>query len=384
MAKVDLTEAPASPKSEMNSMKIAIKVLSQSDLSFFAVHHDSAKQRAIDLNSQVFIERFYPGLRNASAQVIFPLVLIGPGGKVAHRLTRMAMRSLHAKNWLIKGEPIYHPDEESGHYRKLTEGDFAIMVFEGNGRPQAVTLVLVSATEDAKLHAAMVERFERPANSALFEVSGAAIAHLRVTTLKEYSANEHPLDSLLSRDTVEDVLFGSDSPVSVGSSGHSVAVAPEDLRRQLLAAAETRQQGEELFAAWLTSTGHEEDDFEWISQSHARSVYAHEVYAARWLNGAPHVFVTVKTTRAHFEQPIHMSMAELRFAVRVENYRIARLYNLDGTTPRLRILTGVQPVAARLVERLGSLPDGVTADSLQLDPGLFEVELEAKLPTQLS
>jgi hypothetical protein len=36
------------------------------------------------------------------------------------------------------------------------------------------------------------------------------------------------------------------------------------------------------------------------------------------------------------------------------------------------------------VERLGTLPEGVTADSLQFDPGLFEVELEANLPTQLN
>jgi hypothetical protein len=176
-------------------MKIAIKVLSQSDLSFFAAHHDSSKQRAIELNSEVFIERFYPGLRDASAQVIFPLVLLGPGGKMAHRLTRMAMRSFRAKNWLITGEPIYDPDEEPDRYRKLAQKDFAIMFFEGTGRPQAVTLILVSA----------------------------------------------------------------------------------------------------------------------------------EVYAASWLDGAPHVFVAVKTTCLHSERPIHMSIAELRFAAQAKSYRIARL-----------------------------------------------------------
>jgi hypothetical protein len=347
-------------------MKIALKILSLSDLSLFEAHRDVAKQRSLELNSEIFIDRFYPGLRESSAQVIFPLVLIGPGGKMAHCLTRMAMRSLHAKNWLIRGEPIYDPDEDPGRYLKLTAGDFAIMAFEGNGRPQTVTLILVSATEDTKLHATIAHRFELRANSTMFEVSGGAIAHLRDSTLNEYVGNEHPLDSLLSRDTIEDVLFG-------------VALSPEDLRRQLLTAAETQQQGEEHFEAWLTDTGHGENDFKWISQAHARSAYGHEVYAARWLNSAPHVFVTVKTTRMQFERPLHMSIAELRFAARTESYRIARLYNLDGTTPKLRILTGVQTVAARIVGDLGALPYGVTADSLQLDPGLFEVEFEAKL-----
>jgi hypothetical protein len=62
------------------------------------------------------------------------------------------------------------------------------------------------------------------------------------------------------------------------------------------------------------------------------------------------------------------------------NYRIARPYEVDGETPKLRILTGVQAVAARLIETLAALPDAVTADSLRLDPGVFEVELGTNLP----
>ena len=366
-------------------MKMAVKVLSQPDLSLFAAHQNLSKRRAIELNSDIFIDQFYPGLRDSYEKVIFSLVLIGPGAKPAHRLTRMVVRSLRAKSWHIKGEPIHDPDEEPGRYRTLMEGDFALILFEGHERPQAVTLILVSAAEDAPLHAAIADRFELLTRRTLIETSGAALDHLRATILTDGAGTQHPLDWLLSRDTIEDVLFGISAPAPANAAAfhHPVAVSPEDLRRHLLAATETGQHGEELFEAWLTATGHEEDDFTWASQSHARSAYDYAVHAARWLNGSPHVFVNVKTTRVQFERPIHLSIAELHFAARTENYRIARLYNIDGETPKLRILTGVQTVVSRIIERLDTLPDGVTADSLRLDPGLFEVELEAKLQASL-
>jgi hypothetical protein len=170
------------------------------------------------------------------------------------------------------------------------------------------------------------------------------------------------------RDTVEEVLFGTGAP-------HS----PEDLRRQLLSAHELALRGEELFGAWLTAIGHTDDGFEWISQTHPRSAYHYEVHAARWLEGAPRVFVGVKTTRASFEQPLHMSVPELHFAVETENYRIARLYDVAGEAPKLRILTGVQAVATRIIGKLSALPGGASAESLRIEPSSFEAELTTTL-----
>lgn len=351
----------------MTRTKIAIRVLAPSDLSFFKAHAPPSKQRAFDL-SDLFINKFYPGLRGAHEPVLFSVALIGPGARGAHRLTRMATCSLGTRNWRIQGEPIHDPADEPGRYGKLAENDFAIMAFEGNERPQAVTLILVSAEEDTELHAAIADRFELPTKPTVREVSATAILHLRASTLGAYTDTSHPLDALSFLDTVEEVLFGAGLPQP-----------PEDLRRQLLSAHEASQHGEALFGAWLTATGHTDDDFVWISQTHSRSAYHYEVHAARWLESTPHVFINVKTTRASFEQPLHMSISELRFAARTENYRIARLYDVAGEAPKLRILTGVQAVAARIIEKLNALPDGTSAESLRLEPGVFETELTATL-----
>ena len=296
-------------------MKTAFKVLTRADLSLLKTHRSLSKQRAFRL------------------------------------------------------EPIHDPAEDPGRYDKLSENDFALVAFDGRERPQAVTLILVSSVEDAELHATLADRFEAHTANAARAVSEAAVAHLRANTIGAYPHAQHPLDALISPDTLEEVLFttGVTSP------------SPTEVRQQLDAAEETRQRGEELFGVWLTTTGHPEEDFVWVSYNHACSPFDYEVYTARWLNAAPHVFVTVKTTRGPFEQPLHMSRAELHFAARTENQRIARVYKVDGETPKLRILTGVQAVAARIVESLDVLPDGVTADSLQIDPGVFEVELETPL-----
>ncbi|MFE8604062.1 hypothetical protein [Archangium violaceum] len=365
----------------MSETKIAIKVLTWPDLSFFKVHSMRSTQRAISLNHEIFIERFYPGLQRSHDQVLFPLLIVGPGVRPAHRLTRMTMRALGSRNWHIKGESIHEPAEEPGRYGKLADNDFAIMAFEGNERPRAVTLTLVSAAEDAELHAAIAERFELPAKHLMIEVSETAMAHLRASTMGAYRDREHPLDAFISGDTIEDILFDTGALASTNAHTHSQTgiLSPEDWHRRILAAEETRQRGKEFFGAWLTATGHIDDDFQWVSQARPRSAYDYEVHAAKWLEGAPPVFVHVRATRASFERPIHMNLSELLFTAKKENCRIARLYDIESATPKLRMLTDIHAIARQLIETLNALPDRVTANSLQLDPGLFAVELQAKI-----
>ena len=365
----------------MNSNKIAIKVLTASDLSFFKVHLQLSKQKAINLNSDIFIDRFYPGLKGAQEPVVFPFTVIGPGGKAPHQLTRKALRSPGAKNWRLNGEFIHDPDGEPGRYDGLAPNDFAVMTFEGSVQPKAVTLVLVSASGDNKLRAAIASIFEFTGRNTMVEVSGAIIADLRAATIDAYAAGAHPFDALVLHDTLEEVLFDDTSPTPAGtvSSGRSVTMSPQDLHRQLLAAEEIGQLGEELFGSWLSARGHGEDDFEWVSLTHARSAFDYEVHTARWLENAPHVLVDVKTTRGPFERPVHMSIAELRFAAKRNDYRIARLYGIGSPTPRVRILTGVQPLAESIVASLGALPAGVVADSVQIKPDAFVVELDEEL-----
>ncbi|WNZ62425.1 hypothetical protein QEG98_00795 [Myxococcus sp. MxC21-1] len=363
-------------------MKIAIKALTASDLSFFKAHVERSKQKAINLNSDVFIDRFYPGLRGSFEQVNFPLSIIGPGGRAAHRLTRKALRSQGSKNWRLNGEFVFDPDGEPGRYDTLAVNDYGLLAFEGGERPVSVTLVLVSAASDPELHSAIAVRTQGAFSSrnTMIEVPDRLIGDLQAATRAAY-AGEHPLDVISFRDTVEDVLFGELRPTAVAGrqTGRSVSMSPEELWRQLRVAEETGLRGEEYFGVWLASLGHGEDDFEWVSRTHARSAFDYEVYRAKWLGNAPHLFVDVKATRGPFERPLHMSISELRFAAMNDGYRIARLYEMDGRPVRVRMLTGVRAFAAQVLDGLGNLPAGVVADSVQIEPEVFAVEFESVL-----
>ncbi|MCP3136920.1 protein NO VEIN domain-containing protein [Pyxidicoccus xibeiensis] len=361
-------------------MKIAIKPLTASDLSFFKSHAERAGQKAIALDGGVFVDDFYPGLRKSFERVIVSLVVVGPGGRTAHRLTRRVQRSPGPNGWCLGGELICDSDDESGRFDSLAVGDYGVLAFEGAGRPAVVTLVLVSAHDDSQLHEAIATRSIFAERNTLVAVSDSLVAELRAVTEGAYPG-EHPLEVLGLRDTIEDVLFGNTSPVltSRRPSGRSMRMSHEDLRRRILDAEETSQRGEDLFGMWLVATGHGEDDFDWVAQTHVRSAFDYEVRAARWVDGVPHVFVDVKTTRGPCERPLHMSIGELRFAASVDNYRIARVYELGGSPTKLRILSGVKVVAERIIAGLDSLPAGATADSIQIDPGMFDTELEAAL-----
>lgn len=363
-------------------MKVAIKLLTQSDRSFFKVHLRLSKQKAINLNRDVFIDRFYPGLQGVYTTIGFPLSVVGPGGRTAHRLMRKVLRSGGGKNWRLNGEFIYDPDDEPGRYDRLQDNDFAIMAFDGTERPEGLTLVLVSAIEDAPLHEA-ISALGLVGRDSMREVSETFIAELRSKTAGAYVA-DHPLDAIAFRDTIEEVLFGAGDPITAGvpSSGLSAPMTPDELRRQLLTAGETGQRGEALFADWLTSTGHEEGDFDWVALMYARSAFDFEVKAARWISGAPRVFVDVKTSRGPFDSPIHMSIAQIRFAAATPAYRIARIYDFGGAAPKLTLLNGVDGVAASVLEALGSLPQEVMIESLQLPPKLLQVEYVANLPLE--
>jgi hypothetical protein len=116
----------------------------------------------------------------------------------------MALRAFGGRHWYIKGELIHDPAEDPGRYDKLSENDFALVAFDGRGRPHTVPLILISAIEDAKFHALLTERFEFPHATAAREVSEAAIAHLHANTLGAYTHTQHPLAALISPELLEE------------------------------------------------------------------------------------------------------------------------------------------------------------------------------------
>lgn len=355
-------------------MRIAIKELTQSDLSFFKAHLRLSKQKAINLNAEVFIDRFYPTLRNVIDAIPFQISIVGPGGKPAHKLMRKALRSGGAKNWRLNGEFVSDPDDDAGRYDGLKEGDYAILAFEGTIKPEAATLILVSQAKDQELHNAIEGSVQISARHTMVETDDKVIEALRVATLQFY-ATDHPLDALSTCDTIEDVLF-DDATLFVGAPvarARSIPISPAELRRQLAAAEEVGERGEAIFEEWLIQNAVSEDDFTWTSRTHARAAFDFEVAKPSWKEVKVPIYIDVKSTRGGFDRAIHMSVAELKFAASRPEYRIARVYDIDADVPGVILLSGVDVLAEAILISLKDLPSGVKIDSVQLDVGLLTV-----------
>jgi hypothetical protein len=199
---------------------------------------------------------------------------------------------------------------------------------------------------------------------------------------REAYPDGHPLETLLLPDTIEEAVFGSAQTQerTARTDGRGAAVSPLTLRQQLRAAEDTGQQGEEIFNLWL-STGHAEEDYEWVSRTHARATYDFHIRIAKWPGARGSAFfVDVKATRSALETPIHMSMAEIRWAAAHPNHRIARVHSLAGDTPKLSILAGVHEAARAIMDTaVKALPIGVAVDSFELDTSRLMAEFACDL-----
>ncbi len=211
-------------------------------------------------------------------------------------------------------------------------------------------------------------------------ITQADLAALLESTRITYP-QRHPFETLLLPDTVEEAVFGTaqQQKRTAQTDERGAAVSPDALRQQLRAAELTGQQGEEAFNLWLEATGHEEDDFEWVARTHARATHDFHMLGPRWAGASGELFIDVKSTRGAFDAPVHMSMAEIRWAATHPNHRIARVHGL-ATPPRLAILGGVHELAKTLMETVvAGLPEGVAIDAFEIEVGKLPVELTTEL-----
>lgn len=362
----------------MNLSRVAVKQLSASDLTFFAAHFHTpdqrSKQKAINLNADVFVEEFYPGLRDRLAELHFGLTIIGPANAQPYHLSRKALRTQGAKNWRLDGELINDPPDQPARFASLSEDDLAVLAFEGADHPELVTLVLVSRSEDPDLHRAVSAMVTFSGRRTMKAMTPDDLLTLQQQTLLSY-ADGHPFEMLFAADSVEEAVHGSadtQQRVATSRDGRGVAISPDSVRRQAATAGEVGQLGEETFEQWLLATGHDEDEFEWVSQTNGRAAYDFLVNAPRWETTDQPLFVDVKSTRGPHTAPFHMSMAEVRWAAAHEEYRIARVSSLSAVSVRICILTGVSQVCNALLQSvLRSLPQGVAIDSFEIDPDIL-------------
>jgi len=209
-------------------------------------------------------------------------------------------------------------------------------------------------------------------------ISEAVVAEVRTST-KEAYPGFHPVDALLAVDSVEDALFTEGVTPEAIPTGRGLPTTPEELQQRLLAAKETGDAGEALFASWLVQAGHDDTEFEWVSRTYARASYDFIVSTPRWLGDGEQVVVDVKSTRGPFERDIHLSIAEIRYAAKNPRYRIARISGIGTSSLEIAILGNVHDLAARIVASLSNLPDSVEAESVRVGVELLEVELRTEL-----
>ena len=140
--------------------KMALKRLRNSDLTLFEYQFrttSGAKQKAINLNRDIFVDVVYPALSQPIARQRFPvdLYLYGPGLAGEVNLQRKTLKQ--DKNWRLNGELVYNPIDHPNRYDVLQADDLALFEFSEGIYPSTLRIAFLakSLPEDAALHSAL-------------------------------------------------------------------------------------------------------------------------------------------------------------------------------------------------------------------------------------
>jgi len=348
-------------------MKLAVKLLKRSDLTFFEPQFrqvNAGNQKSLNLNRSVLVDTFYPALGELQHKAVIPVRLSIWGPDAAGEMCLSRSIAKEAKNWRLNGEFVHNPDISPARFNDLAPGDLALLRFDGAAAPQAVTLVVVSASApaDADLHAQL---------APLAGVSMRAVTSEDLLEALADAPPEHPARLLVWDEAeladLEDAAEGD--PAAAARISSRRKVSRDELAKALARAGETGLEGEALIASWL---GEQECDghvreWRWVADQDAISPFD---FAAILADGTS-VRIEVKTTTATGSRPFHISIAELMSAAKGERYDIFRLSCWDGATASLKIATDIGDWATSLLKMLEALSAGVRPQSFLVDEGQF-------------
>ncbi len=348
-------------------MKLAVKLLKRSDLTFFEPQFrqvNAGNQKSLNLNRAVLVDTFYPALGELQHKAVIPVCLSiwGPDAAAEMRLSRSIAKE--AKNWRLNGEFVYNPDSSPARFNDLKAGDLALIRFDGAAAPDAVTLVVVSASAsaDAGLHG----RLAPLAGTSMRAVTAEEFLEALADTPPEHPARLLVWDAAELAD-LEDAAEGDPSAAARLSSRRKVS--RDELAKALARAGETGLEGEALVAQWLA--GQEGDghvrEWGWVASLDAISPFDFTATAA----DGTFMQIEVKTTTVAGPRPFHISIAELTSAAQSERYDLFRLSGWDGTGASLRIATNIGAWAVSLLQALKTLPPGVRPQSFLVDENQF-------------
>lgn len=351
--------------------RIALKRLTASDLTFFEplfrASETGGKQKAVNLNADVFIKRLYPALPELAPAlgdtVPVSLTILGPAGAPEHVLSRAITKGDAYKNWRLDGEFVRDPEGETGRFDILKVDDLALMEFDGDPRPQRLTLLLIAAASpaDAHVHAALNPLIPG-GRQTMIEISRTQIADACALVPATHQIWSIAADSEFDA-ALEDAVAGGTSGSAALQSKVAKKITAAVLAAAKAAAEKSGRDGEAL--AWVHLQKMRDQgllaSIAWSSKANAISPYDFLVTDTAGVN----VRIDAKSTAGEFERVIHISAAELAEAAMNVRYDIWRIYAIDEYGARLRIAENIGAVAKSILDSF-ALPSGVTIDSVSI------------------
>lgn len=354
--------------------RIAVKKLTASDLTLFESQFrklNVGNQKSINLNADVFIEKFYPtlpGLVPTLGDVItVSLTILGPAGAGPYTLARAVTKREAYKNWRLNGEFVRDPDDEPGRFDTMAAGDLAVFEFAGDPSPQKVTMLLLSAGApgDAPLHATLSSMVPGSRRTMI------QLSRSQLATAAAGTAAGHPVWAIAAdpefEEALEDAALGGTKGATKLATKAARTVSAATLAAAKTAAEKNGRDGEAL--AWiylkaLQSAG-EAADIEWASDKNAVSSFDFSA-----VFGGEKRLIDAKSTSGDFGRPIHMSLAELSVAADSDHYDLWRLYDLDEDGALLKIARDIAPTAKAILAGI-ALPTGISVDGVSIDPAIL-------------
>jgi hypothetical protein len=328
---------------------------------------NSGNQKSINLNANVFIDKLYPELPNISAKkgktsFLVDLSIYGPGGAPRHSLARKIVKGAAYKNWRLNGEFIGNPLEMPERYNRLREGDYGILIFSGEPVVDEMKMILISRyhQEDLELHsrisAIMAGESMKPLSAAQLEqlVSGSAVENGHAARLMDIEG------------AFEDASLGGISGVRVLQKWSARRkISKDDLRKARDKAEAAGSMGEEFVDYYLG--GQQADgvitSYQWSSNENAVEAYDFLINEYQYID--------VKTTIGLFEQKIHISINELLHMRDAADYRIYRVYAVEGKVAKMRISENVRDFAEKVLRCIDPVIDGVRVDNISVSPSVL-------------
>ncbi|HZS77854.1 MAG TPA: DUF3883 domain-containing protein [Ktedonobacteraceae bacterium] len=371
--------------------KLAIKRLTASDLTFFGWQYrnnPSSKQKAINLNADIFIEALYPGLRNPALQDRFPvdIFIYGPGLEGEYNLQRKIVKTLGAKNWRLNGEIVENPEDSPERFNALTVNDLAIFDFSGEIVPVSLKLLFIAASvpEDTKLQSALDQLLGDKSMLALSATQLDKIIN-EVNPKSEHPIYGFALDTDLLNPDIEDIaLGGNQGRAKLTSRSYSRKMSRAELQKAKESADFVGLQGEQYVNDYLLMLKADGSihNFEWISDKNAISSYDFRIS----LSDMTPILIDVKSTQGEFERTLHISLSELlRMKEGPERYDIYRVFDIKEETAQLRIAENVGEWANNIIQAFEGLPSEITVDSISCYPRIlhFGPAITLKIEKQL-